>query len=83
MKRILLTMIAGLCFGGVALAQESARTAKKKPAVPALLSTAPAEVEKRDKAKIARAKAAEAARTSAPSGKAVESKKSVKADTAN
>jgi len=82
MKRTLLTLIAGLCFGGVALAQEPAKAAKKKSAA-TLVSSRAADVEKRDKAKIARAKAAEAAKTSASSGKAAESKKSLKADAAN
>jgi hypothetical protein len=58
MKKLVLTLIAGFCIGGVAIAQEPAKATTRKKVSSGAVSTAPAEVEKRDKAKIARAKAA-------------------------
>jgi hypothetical protein len=77
MKKLVLTLIAGFCIGGMAFAQEPSKVARKKAATPPVrISSAPEEVAKRDQAKIARAKAAQSEKAAAP-------KSGLKAETAN
>lgn len=66
MKKLVLTLIAGFCIGQAGFAQEPARAKARKKISAAALSGSPAEVEKRDNAKIAKAKAAEANKAAAP-----------------
>lgn len=67
MKKILLTLVVGFCFGGVAIAQDPAKAAKKKALKTSLSATSP-ENAARLKAKEARAKAIESG-TAAPAAK--------------
>ena len=74
MKKILLTLVVGFCFGGVAIAQDPAKAAKKKALKTSLSTTSPEDAA-RLKAKKAKAEAIE-------SGKAAPSVKFSKADPA-
>ena len=58
MKKILLTLIAGFCFGSLAMAQEPAKAAKKK-AKQTSVSATPANDAAKVQAKEAKAKAYE------------------------
>lgn len=65
MKKILLTLVVGFCFGGVAIAQDPAKAAKKKALKTSLSTTSPEDAA-RLKAKKAKAEAIESGKAVAP-----------------
>lgn len=65
MKKILLTLVVGFCFGGMAIAQEPTKRAKKKALKTSLSTTSPEDAA-RLKAKTEKAKAYESGKA-APS----------------
>lgn len=81
MKKILLTLVVGFCFGGVAIAQDPAKAAKKKALKTSLSTTSP-ENAARLKAKTEKAKAIESGKA-APSTPAQSAKAALTADRAN
>lgn len=80
MKKILLTLVVGFCFGGVAVAQDPAKVAKKK--AKANLSTLSSADAAKLKAKEAKVKAMESGKA-APSTPAQSAKAALTVDKAN